>query len=134
MGKGGEGNQYYTKGTKKTHHCPGANGRVGEESPGNCDWDTTGVRYCKKHQLLCLQGCRTGTHLKNQTGCTSCLRRWGREDKEEREAKENQKAMLKKEAEDSFWNPPKDRKRSRSIAIAMYHWDTVDGWMNSSRF
>lgn len=114
MTKGGEGGQYYTRVTKKTiHHCPGADGWVGDQSPENCDWDRTGVPYCKKHQMLYRQGCRNGTHMRNQTGCSSCLRRWGREDKAERETKENRRAMEKSKADQIFWKPPKDRKKDK---------------------
>ena len=108
-----------TKNTKGTlHHCPGFNGWVGEWSPGGCDNGKHGPPglaffYCKKHQMPCRQGCFKKAHMKNQDGCRSCEFNWGREDKAEREARENQKAIEKSKEEEAFFNPGKGRKKDR---------------------
>lgn len=102
-----------TKGTK--HHCPGASGWVGDESPENCrEGDLPGGgKYCKKHQMPCRNGCVGEAHLKNQAGCTACERKWRQEAKVERETKENMKVNEKDKAFQDFMNPPKGRKKEK---------------------
>jgi hypothetical protein len=100
--------------TTNKHHCPGASGWVGDESPGGCVASAKGRQaYCTKHQMPCRQGCRDSPHLKNQDGCVKCQARWKAEARRDKETKDNLKRAEQSEEESSFWNPGKDRKKQK---------------------
>lgn len=99
--------------TTVKHHCPGANGWVGDVSPGGCVPSTGRLIYCTKHQMPCRQGCAGKKHLKNQPGCLSCKSKWQAEDKEERKAKEKLKEKEKDKELEDFLNPGKERKKKK---------------------
>ncbi|OAK93475.1 hypothetical protein IQ06DRAFT_236378 [Phaeosphaeriaceae sp. SRC1lsM3a] len=96
--------------TGTTHHCPGAKGWVGDISPGGCRSTRSAyMTYCSKHQMPCVNGCLRGHHLKNQSGCCSCIER---EEAAERRAKAQAEKQRNANRDDNaFWNPPKQRKR-----------------------
>lgn len=94
------------------HHCPGATGWVGDISPGGCSKTRYGrMSYCKKHEIPCRNGCRNWYHLKNQDGCGSCVSRRAAEARRDRQAAMARKDADKQSSDDSFWNPPKGRKK-----------------------
>ncbi|KAF1912212.1 hypothetical protein BDU57DRAFT_582279 [Ampelomyces quisqualis] len=104
------------KNTGTIHHCVGCEHRIGDISPGNCDVAPHRVGnqrlvFCKKHEMACRNGCRGWYHLKNQEGCLKCEGRWTAEANRAKAAEAKKKADAKHMADQSFWNPPKDRKR-----------------------
>ncbi|KAH6852858.1 hypothetical protein BKA58DRAFT_60835 [Alternaria rosae] len=99
--------------TTNKHHCPGANGWVGDESPGNCTPSIGRLIYCTKHQMPCRQGCPGKKHLKNQPGCLSCKAKWQEEAKQKRKAKEKSKENEKGKELEDFLDRGKEKKKKK---------------------
>ncbi|KAF2731261.1 hypothetical protein EJ04DRAFT_566988 [Polyplosphaeria fusca] len=100
-------------GTK--HHCPGKNCWISDISPGGCrPVKEAGIKnaYCSKHEQKCPNGCASWICLKNQSGCGNCVREEEMESKREREAAQTTRDAAN-QAQDTFWNPGKERKKPR---------------------
>ncbi|OWY43631.1 hypothetical protein AALT_g5380 [Alternaria alternata] len=96
------------------HHCPGASGWVGDQSPGGCNKGTFGSRkinYCKKHEMPCRNGCDNKKHLKNRDGCKSCEGAWEAAARNGEQAKQSDKETEKSKENEAFWHPGKDNKK-----------------------
>jgi hypothetical protein len=104
MGKGGI--------CSTKHHCPGRNCKVGNISPGGCDRKWLGnLEYSDKHEMPCRNGCEKKKHLKNAPGCKSCIAKMDADKRRERLEAEEERNKGKKDKDDDFWNPGKDRKK-----------------------
>lgn len=103
-------------GTGTKHYCPGKTGRIGEHSPGGCSQVSISTSvgtlyYCNKHEMPCRNGCEGKKHLKNKTGCQSCLSKEQADERRERKKAAEEKKKAKKNEEEDFLNPPEERKK-----------------------
>jgi hypothetical protein len=99
--------------TLKQHHCPGDKVWIGSVSPGGCLTGYIGKSQdCKKHQIPCKNGC-AWYHLLTDPGCGKCIGATQAKDRPERNAREDAKEADKKNQENAFFNPGKDRKKPK---------------------
>jgi hypothetical protein len=100
--------------TATKHHCVGHKAWIGDISLGGCrEVKVGGMVYCDKHEMPCRNGCKDWQHLKNQSGCMACKSRSMADSRRERATANKNKDAAKREEDESFWKPAKDKKKHR---------------------
>lgn len=98
--------------SSKMYHCPGANGWVGDISPGGCTKKrVNGLFFCTKHEMPCRGGGMVWFHLKNQPSCPECQQKVQAQIRRERAEDARMKQDEKTREAEAFWKPGKAKKK-----------------------